>query len=483
MNGNYQYSNYFDNGTDPLPAGPIHDSQHVMIHNGNRPNNSRTKNTIRSNVNAGDSRFTAMNDNVTINVKNQQHQSSGFVNIPNAMGSVSSLPGMQANNQHHEVGNGQIHQASRRPRSRSMSFKTEKKNSAIGDSSNINPMAKFPPANGLVSSDSHCGHPDNNITESSEYLPQISSYRATFEDSGSRPDNMILMESFNTSNSTLDIDPSNDQVGSNGDLHTMGVEKSKYHKAPINAEQRANGSNASGNKIQSQKQVLRQSRSAQGDGQINETVFAKPNYSKLEEIDFVAPFQNSGEVLNGLISPIPDQRRNIVAKRGSVFTLMVAGESGLGKSTLINTLFGDRFEETNKEPHHNSMDASLPKTTHIEVREAIYTEKGFPVKFTVIDTPGFGDYTNNTHCWVPIVNYIDNQHKLYMLQEEQPDRRRKVDTRVHACLYFIRPSGKGLLPLDVKVMQELSTRVNLIPVLAKADSFTLKDREYFKQQV
>lgn len=129
------------------------------------------------------------------------------------------------------------------------------------------------------------------------------------------------------------------------------------------------------------------------------------------------------------------------------------------------------------------LDGNTPKTTRTEVREAIYIENGFPVKFTVIDTPGFGDYTNNTHCWVPIINYIDNQHKLYMLQEEQPDRRKKVDTRVHVCLYFIRPSGKGLLPLDIKIMQELSTRVNLIPVLAKADSFTLKDREFFKQSV
>lgn len=154
----------------------------------------------------------------------------------------------------------------------------------------------------------------------------------------------------------------------------------------------------------------------------------------------------------------------------------------IGKTTLVNTLFGDKFEDSSKD-NHPSLENNAAKTTRIEVREAVYIENEFPVKFTVIDTPGFGDYTNNTHCWVPIINYIDNQHKLYMLQEEQPDRRKKVDTRVHACLYFIRPSGKGLLPLDIKVMQELSTRVNLIPVLAKADSFTIKDREFFKQAV
>lgn len=122
----------------------------------------------------------------------------------------------------------------------------------------------------------------------------------------------------------------------------------------------------------------------------------------------------------------------------------------------------------------------LNKTTQIDVREMELDESGFTVKFTLIDTPGFGDYTNNTHSWVPIVNYIDDQHKMYMLQEEQPDRSQVVDTRVHVCLYFIRPSGHGLLPLDIKVMQELSTRVNLIPVISKADSFTLKDCARFK---
>ncbi|KAA8916954.1 hypothetical protein TRICI_000921 [Trichomonascus ciferrii] len=222
-----------------------------------------------------------------------------------------------------------------------------------------------------------------------------------------------------------------------------------------------------------------------------------------------------------LISKLPDQRRDIVAKRGSAFTLMVAGESGLGKSTFINTLFGDKFRDPDRprqtltsqqqeqqqqqQQHQLSSEESsgseggrkspsktngavpcldmYEKTTRIEIQEAVYEEKGFKAHFTVIDTPGFGDYTNNKNSWVPIVNYIDEQHRIYMLREEQPDRRRLVDTRVHACLYFIRPSGHGLHQLDIKAMQELSTRVNLIPIIAKADSFSVEDRDHFKRAV
>ena len=63
------------------------------------------------------------------------------------------------------------------------------------------------------------------------------------------------------------------------------------------------------------------------------------------------------------------------------------------------------------------------------------------MKLTIVDTPGFGDYTNNTDCWLPIIDFIDNQYEQYMRQEQQPSRHGIIDMRVHACLYFIRPTG------------------------------------------
>lgn len=76
--------------------------------------------------------------------------------------------------------------------------------------------------------------------------------------------------------------------------------------------------------------------------------------------------------------------------------------------------------------------------------------------------------------------------------------------RVHACLYFIRPTGHtyvtsllfqflpspdklplafSLKPLDVEIMKRLGTRVNLIPIVSKADTLTPKDLAQFKQKV
>lgn len=94
-------------------------------------------------------------------------------------------------------------------------------------------------------------------------------------------------------------------------------------------------------------------------------------------------------------------------------------------------------------------------------------EKAFKVKLTVIDTPGFGDYVNNrdryvspstsfflvergakglslgvgAKSWGPIVEFVDDQHEMFMRQEQQPRREDKTDLRVHACLYFVRPTG------------------------------------------
>lgn len=84
---------------------------------------------------------------------------------------------------------------------------------------------------------------------------------------------------------------------------------------------------------------------------------------------------------------------------------------------------------------------------------------------------------------MPIIEFLDDQHESYMLQEQQPKRVDKIDLRVHACLYFIRPTGHTLKPLDIEIMKRLSSRVNLIPIIAKADTLSPGDLAKFKARV
>ncbi|KAI9105687.1 Septin-domain-containing protein [Phlyctochytrium arcticum] len=181
------------------------------------------------------------------------------------------------------------------------------------------------------------------------------------------------------------------------------------------------------------------------------------------------------------IANLPNQRHRIVSRKGANLTIMVVGESGLGKTTFINTLFTTLLRDY-KRPEHR-FQKQLERTVQIDVVRAEIEEKGFNVRLTVIDTPGFGDYVNNQDCWVPVVEFIDEQHHNYMSHEARAERKNEDDLRVHVCLYFIQPTGHTLKPLDIEVMRQLGTRVNLIPVVAKADTVTPADLALFKDRI
>ena len=75
-------------------------------------------------------------------------------------------------------------------------------------------------------------------------------------------------------------------------------------------------------------------------------------------------------------------------KRGFDFTLMVVGESGLGKSTLVNSLFlSELYSDRKVAP----VDERIKKTVEIQKTTMEIEEKGVKLRLTIVDTPGFGD--------------------------------------------------------------------------------------------
>ncbi|KAG8840911.1 hypothetical protein FRB91_005536 [Serendipita sp. 411] len=111
------------------------------------------------------------------------------------------------------------------------------------------------------------------------------------------------------------------------------------------------------------------------------------------------------------IANLPNQRHRIVAKRGAHFTIMVVGESGLGKTTLINTLFATELSPPKNYSRRHVK--QLDKLTEVEIIKAELEEKSFKVKLTVIDTPGFGDYVNNRiRIYVPPVDPEDDEASI-----------------------------------------------------------------------
>lgn len=196
--------------------------------------------------------------------------------------------------------------------------------------------------------------------------------------------------------------------------------------------------------------------------------------STASEYNSVAPSSYVG------FDTITSQIEHRLLKRGFQFNIMVVGHSGLGKSTLVNTLFASHLIDP-----ATGLDISkdpISKTTEIKVSSHTLVEDRVQLKINVIDTPGFGDQINNEKVWEPIVKYIKEQHSQYLRKELTAQRERHIiDTRVHAVLYFVQPNGKGLTQLDVAALKRLTEIANVIPVIAKADTLTIDERTRFRE--
>ncbi|XP_025226487.1 septin-12 isoform X2 [Theropithecus gelada] len=134
------------------------------------------------------------------------------------------------------------------------------------------------------------------------------------------------------------------------------------------------------------------------------------------------------------IEAVLDQLKIKAMKMGFEFNIMVVGQSGLGKSTMVNTLFKSKVWKSNPP----GLGVPPPQTLQLHSVTHVIEEKGVKLKLTVTDTPGFGDQINNDNC---------------------------------------------LRPLDIEFLQRLCRTVNVVPVIARADSLTMEEREAFRRRI
>ncbi|CAD7670261.1 unnamed protein product [Nyctereutes procyonoides] len=164
---------------------------------------------------------------------------------------------------------------------------------------------------------------------------------------------------------------------------------------------------------------------------------------------------------------LPNQVHRKSVKKGFEFTLMVVGESGLGKSTLINSLF---LTDLYPERIIPGAAEKIERAVQIEASTVEIEEQGVKLHLTVVDTPGYGDAINRRDCFKTIISYIDEQFERYLHDESRLNRRHIIHNRCTA-------------PLDVAFMKAIHNKVNIVPVIAKADTLTLKERERLKKRI
>jgi septin family protein len=83
--------------------------------------------------------------------------------------------------------------------------------------------------------------------------------------------------------------------------------------------------------------------------------------------------------------------------------LLILGESGLGKSTLVNTLFNAQLY-----PPKETVELTHEATQTVEVQSITsdIEENGVKLRLTVVDTPGFGDFVNNEERYLFIYQFV-----------------------------------------------------------------------------
>jgi septin family protein len=202
---------------------------------------------------------------------------------------------------------------------------------------------------------------------------------------------------------------------------------------------------------------------------------------------------------------------------------MVVGARATGKTSFLRLLLetadiSPNATEDQRVGLDRFLNGSLKHTQQIntacvEICESRYDR----VLLTVIDTPGL-DFSNGRELRVErqvsgIIKYLDAQYADTMNEESKVVRQSKGDQHVHLCIFMIDPSSMlssspctqstsgrarsdttdsrttvgdtqeaiyhqeysrdfAMSPAELRVIRRLSARVNVLPVIAHADSLT-----------
>ncbi|KAL0086059.1 Septin-type guanine nucleotide-binding (G) domain-containing protein [Phycomyces blakesleeanus] len=180
----------------------------------------------------------------------------------------------------------------------------------------------------------------------------------------------------------------------------------------------------------------------------------------------------------------PRSRKNATSQ----FNVMVVGFAGVGKTAFIKTLLEALKLDSPKEKHTlfdpPVLQGPLTKTAAPYTVSVDLDIDGEKVALTLIDTPGFQASFLADKQLHDILGYIEHQFDLTLAEESKVKRNPKaVDTQVHACLYFLDPTKSVLDEYDIRILTRLSRRVNVIPVLGKADTLTKAQRDRMKPAI
>lgn len=167
--------------------------------------------------------------------------------------------------------------------------------------------------------------------------------------------------------------------------------------------------------------------------------------------------------------------------------LLVVGDSGLGKTTLIRSLMstpGDRLKV-----HDGSY---TPTEQFLKDPESLCSTISWRDEddrviwiYKIQDTPGYSDRIDLDASIKMTLDLVEAQNKKWLDMEQSwnrsQDLREVEDPRIDLCLFCLGPHR--LKPSDLKFMYEVGKHVPIVPVVTKADTMTIREAGIYRSEV
>lgn len=196
---------------------------------------------------------------------------------------------------------------------------------------------------------------------------------------------------------------------------------------------------------------------------------------KVEENEVEDDFVDDTKNLQ--LNSLPQQKFLRETKNGMNINVMCCGQNGTGKTTFLQ-----RFFNIDKLSKHLvriiPLDTNNKNLSLFEKYSIVLVFPHLDVTINLIEI-SLGNNLNNEYCWNPIVNYIERQQEQYELQRKQLYRKQIKDNRIHWCFYVMEPDVNAL---DVLIMKNIYTKVNLVPIINKCDILEPKKYYHMKRQ-
>ena len=189
-----------------------------------------------------------------------------------------------------------------------------------------------------------------------------------------------------------------------------------------------------------------------------------------------------------------DQGSFVTAAETQLEASLLQGECELVQADLKKMRRGSDVDvsspnddEEDDEPMHATHRALTNATVTVKAFEPFHISVGkHELQVTLVDTPGYGETLHVEESFDCITSYVDGLFERQLRAEtswtaRDAERLRLLDPLVHVCLYFIAPHR--LKHIDIAFMRSLHRKVNIVPIIAKSDTMTTKEKEEFKMQV